>query len=400
MDETKYKLYGFFHKQAKRLLSRQKPFDKPTNTLSKLEKGCTENEAVRLWNKFVENSLITKSSSFRGTHYAGFIEERNEWCLPGWIWTNAAIVKHYCELGMPDIAKKLAYELTKYQQKCGGWIVRNDYDSKGEIPMLAPNDSAYIAQNAFIVLFEITGEQEYLDIAMRCADWIIETARPDGLVYTGYNMRDGKWEKGAVIVDTGFTAGLFAKLVELTNEKRYQNFLDKFVDRYVELFYIGKKKGFCTSIGEQNQKQGGMFARGQAWALEGLIPAYNVLKKDNIKHIIDNTIETLLGQQLQNGGWSYNLTRQLMGEDCKGVPVIAKDIIDWYAVTGDSRIICSARKALDWCFRHTARDGEAIGGIFSYNVEGSIVKNLYTSCAFVYASIYAIELKKLLEQCE
>jgi rhamnogalacturonyl hydrolase YesR len=306
----------------------------------------------------------------------------------------------YC--GTKQVAKaiELAEKLEQYQQSNGGWVVRNDYDTKGAIPMLAPNDSAYIANNAFITLYEMTKDDHYLYIAKQCADWIIETARPDGLVYTGYNMRDGMWVENVVIVDTGFTAGLFAKLVNITGEKRYKQFLDRFVKRYIELFYMEDKKGFCTSIGRQNQHRGGMFARGQAWALEGLIPAYMVLKDGATKKVIDETVENLLSEQLKSGGWPYNLTRKMMGEDCKAVSVIAKDLIDWYAVSGDERIVKSARKALEWCCKHTCVEGEAAGGIFSYSIEGGIVKDLYTSCAFVYASAYAIELKIQLDRCE
>ena len=89
-----------------------------------------------------------------------------------------------------------------------------------------------------------------------------------------------------------------------------------------------------------------------------------------------------------------------MGEDCKAVSVIAKDMMDWYAYTKNKRILKSAKRALEWCCKHSAVDGDAKGGIFSYCVEGGIVKNLYTSCAFVYASAYAIELQKQIENAE
>lgn len=77
--------------------------------------------------------------------YAGYIAECNEWCLPSWIWTNAATIRMYCTTNNLLEAKALADRLAEKQQDCGGWIVRNDYDKHGAIPMLAPNDSAYIA---------------------------------------------------------------------------------------------------------------------------------------------------------------------------------------------------------------------------------------------------------------
>jgi len=43
-----------------------------------------------------------------------------------------------------------------------------------------------------------------LEVARKCADWIFETARPDGMVWSGYDMKHKKWIKKHNIVDTGF----------------------------------------------------------------------------------------------------------------------------------------------------------------------------------------------------
>lgn len=397
MSELKYRLYGFVHHAAKSLLG-SATLTAASNILqsSCVKIGVKQEEAYSLWRVFIEKSVI-QSDEFKGSHYAGYISESKEWCLPSWIWTNAATVKMYCVTKQLDRALQLAETLAVRQQDCGGWIVRNDYDSKGAIPMLAPNDSAYIANNAFLTLYENTKDVRYLNIARKCADWIIETARPDRMVHVGYNMRDLKWEKKHIIVDVGFTGGLFARMYEFTCEEKYLDFLNGFIDRYIKLFFLPLSHGFCTSIDKNNHPQGGMFGRGQAWALEGLIPAYQILHDGRIKQVIEETIDNLLSKQLKNGGWAYNLTKPLMGEDCKAVSVIAKDLMEWYQVTKDERIRKSAEKAFEWCCKHTAVEGEATGGIFSFCMEGAIVRKLYSSCAFVYASAYAIELNEMLK---
>lgn len=398
MSELKYRLYCFIHHTVKKILGRSNQSVGNILSSTSVKIGANAEDASTLWNSFIQSAEIPYGLEHAGTIYAGYIGESQEWCLPSWIWTNAATVRAYCANSSIEKAKALADKLADQQQECGGWIVRNDYDRQGAIPMLAPNDSAYIANNAFVELYLATKEQKYLDIARRCADWIIETARPDGIVYTGYNLRDEKWDKSCVIVDTGFTGGLFSRLYEITHGEKYLNFLKRFVDRYIELFYNPSAYGFCTSIDKNNHQQGGMFGRGQAWALEGLIPTYKVLKDEKIKMVIDATIDNLIKVQCKNGGWAYNLTKPLMGEDCKAVSVIAKDMMEWYAFTKDERIRQSAEKALDWCRKHTALEGEAKGGIFSFCMEGAIVQNLYTSCAFVYASAYAIELDQMLKK--
>ena len=397
MKELKYRLYCLLHHIAKKMVGKSSLTAGKILRFSSLRKGVKLENAVETWNIFIEKSL-QDSGKYCGLLHAGFIAENKEWCLPSWIWTNSATVRELCFMGKQEQAKTLADKLAAYQQECGGWTVRNDYDKKGAIPMLAPNDSAYIANNCFLSIYEKTKDGRYIDIARKCADWIIETVRPDGMVYVGYNMRDKKWEKNCVIVDVGFTAGLFARLVEFTNEEKYLKFLKSFISRYIELFYIPNKHAFCTSIDRNNHQQGGMFVRGQAWALEGMIPSYRVLKDERIKKVIDDTISNLIYKQHKNGGWAYNFSKPLLGEDCKAVSVIAKNMMDWYNVTHDDRIHLSAQKALDWCCTHTAIEGEAPGGIFSFCMEGAIVQNLYSSCAFVYSSAYAIELHQLLKR--
>lgn len=393
-----YRIYGLIHHIAKKIFTRSKVYDGWYGPVI-IKKGSDVCCCAQMWHSFVNQSVVS-GSDFGGFHYAGYIIERHKWCLPSWIWTNASIVRMLCDNDEIDSAIELGGKLAKRQQDCGGWIVRNDYDDKGAIPVLAPNDSAYIANNAFISLFYKTKDMKWLSIARKCADWIIETARPDSLVYTGYNVRDAKWVTENVIVDTGFTGALFSNLYLITKEEKYRVFLEKFIKRYIDLFYIPEKNGFCTSIGRNNEQLGGMFARGQAWALEGLIPAFQVLKDDNLREVIDKTISTLLINQCKNGGWPYNLTRKMMGEDCKAVSVIAKDMMDWYLITKDEQILNSAHKALNWCCKHTSLENDSKGGIFSYSTEGAIVKDYYTSCAFVYASVYAIELLKQLDNAK
>ena len=354
-----------------------------------------------LWREFIDGASIPEGFRNAGLKYAGYIASgRNSWCLPSWIWTNAAIVRYLCAVGHIDQARCVGDKLLSQQENDGGWVVRSDYTSSAEVPVIAPNDSAYIANNACLELYEKTQQIKYLEAAERCADWIIETARPDGLVWTGLNRNSGEWLKSHTIVDTGFTAGLFAKLFLLKNEARYKDFLERFAHQFVDLFFDPQKDGFATSIDRKNRKVGGRFARGQAWALEGLIPTFKALRSEWLRNIIEANLESLLRHQLPNGAWPYNLDRPYYGEDCKGVPVIAKAMLDWNVVNGDQGLAEPAQRAIDWCKAHTALSGQARGGIFSFNLEGAVVHNLYTKTAFVYSSAYALECLGILHSYE
>lgn len=365
----------------------------------KIKFGVKEKESTKEWLEFLEKSQIPFGYKNGGLHYAGYILEEKEWCLPSWIWTNAAIVRMYCSKKRIDDARKIADIILTLQEKSGGWIVRNDYNNLGAIPVLAPNDSAYIANNCCLAMYQVTNEEKYLFAAQKCADWIMKSVRHDGMVYVGFDIEKKEWLKNYNIVDVGFTAGLFSNLYLITKEIVYYNFLEKFIKAYIKLFYLQDMCGFATSINASDMPQGGMFGRGQAWALEGLIPAYVVMKDENIKKIIDDTIDMIIKNQTYTGGWPYNFSRKLMGIDCKATSVIAYSLMQWFELNPDKiRLKEVAQKAYKWCVKHTARNGVCQGGIFSYTVEGAIVHHLYTNTAFVYGSTYAIELEDCLKK--
>ena len=358
-------------------------------------------EAASLWPRFIDASVIPEGYRNAGLHYAGYIKEYQEWCLPSWIWTNAAMVRYFCSSGKVNKAKELGDLLISQQQECGGWIVRNDYSRRGISPQLAPNDSCYIALNCCLILYEATKEKKYLDSAIKCAEWTAKTSRYDGLVWFAFDMKKNEWIKNKNIVDIGFTAGLFARLYEITRNDHYRFYLQRFIKSYIHVFYMFDQKCFSTTVDNQNRQFGGAFGRGQGWALEGLIPAYRVLKQKNIRKVITDTIETILRLQLNNGGWSYNLLNPMMGEDCKAVPIIAKCLLDWYKIDNrDIRLVKAAKKAMIWCAKHTATSSSLAGGIFSYTIEGAVVHHMYTNTAFVYASSYALEVMDTLKQIE
>jgi rhamnogalacturonyl hydrolase YesR len=362
-----------------------------------LYKGLSLDQAAKKWQQFIESSKIPEGYKYAGLSYGGYIAEYKSWCLPSWIWTNAAIVRYYVSSNQLSKAKDLGSILLQQQFENGSWLVRYDYSKKGTLRIVAPNDAAYIANNAMLELYLATNEKGYLDSAEWCADWIMCTAKKDGLVWFGMESDSGKWINDRNIVDIGFTAGLFARLYEITGGKKYYQFLERFINKYIEVFYDAKKNMFCTTIDKDGNQLGGYFARGQAWALEGLIPAYRVLKSDGLLRIVNQTVDSLLANQDKSGAWPYNLSRKWMGLDCKGTPVIAYDLSIWDKYTDKGRIQESISKALNWCAANTSKTRGSEGGIFSFSYEGAVVHHLNTETAFVYGASHALEALHKLE---
>ena len=356
--------------------------------------GVCQDDAPLVWMGFVDRSAIPEGYSYSGLHYGGYIHGRETgWCLPSWIWTNAAIVRFLTSIDLKR-AMKIGQKLLDLQLEEGGWFVRFDYSESGAIPVLAPNDSAYIANHAMLQLYAATEDVKWLNSAEKCADWIIASARQDAMVWTGYNLEKNIWDKDKIIVDVGFTLGFFVKLYEQTQKTEYRNFAERFARTFIKLFYNPREQLFATSLDKYDRQQGGYFARGQAWALEGLMPFFKLTQDLQVRRVIEAVAERLVQLQKPAGGWSYNFSKPFLGVDCKGTPVLAKALCDYNSLGIHKVPKSCVEKALQWCLKNTSSLGESKGGIFRYSMEGAIVHSLYSETALVYSSIYALEVLK------
>lgn len=345
-----------------------------------------------LWIRGIESAKVPEGWKNSGYYLVSYIKENKKWALSSWIWTSSAIARCYCAIGKIENAKDIADAFLRDQLTCGGWIVRYGHLDGKFIRIVAPNDSAFIARNALINVYKVTKEQQYLDGATRCADWIISECHNDGALFFALDFDRNFWIKDRNIVDIGFTAALFADLYEITANEKYLSFLKLFIKSYIDTFY-DKSTGFFNSYVRGEKRLGGYFSRGQAWALEGLIPAYKILRDNDIKNIIDRLISNIISHQIGNGGWPCNFQwkRYLMGEDCKGIGCLAKALLDWteYSKKKNEKIIFAVKRALSWCIDHT---DPSSGYILSFNMDGAIEHNKNASASMLYANAYCIEI--------
>lgn len=353
----------------------------------------------QILNYFIDQAKIPNHWRNTGLYHAGYSLERQHYVLPSWIWTNGKIVEHLAVSGQTAAALDLAGRLLDLQLPSGGWIVR--YDLKdlraGVTPVIAPNDSAHCADHGLLTAYGINGDARYLAAAKKCANWIMTEGHDDGLINHGYDSLKGRWDNDFNIVDIGFSAGLFCSLYKITGNSNYLDFAGKFLTRYVAAFYRGNGI-FATSLKNGCKIGKGVFARGHAWALEGLIPYYELTHDAAIGEVIDDTVIFLLQSQQRGGGWLYNLRSGpaggFSGYDNKGTPVIAASLSRWKVSRPEmATVINSAvEKSIDWCLKHTKKTAPGIGGIFSCNMEGAVVHSPNTQVAFVYSNCYLLAL--------
>lgn len=355
----------------------------------------------RLLEYFVEQSKIPSPWRYSGLYHAGYSLDRQHYILPSWIWTNGKVVAHLVASGQTGAALDLAARLLELQLPSGGWIVR--YDLKdlraGVSPVIAPNDSAHCADHGLLTAYEVSGDARYLAAAEKCANWIMTEGHDDGLILHGYNSTKERWDTDFNIVDIGFSAGLFCSLYRLTGNRDYLDFAEKFLSRYVAVFYRGNGV-FATTLINQIPYGKGIFARGHAWALEGMIPFYELTHDATIGKVIDETVTFLLQSQQRCGGWLYNLRSGpigwFSGYDNKGIPVIAASLARWKESRPEraKEIDVAVLSSVDWCIRHTRTDAPGKGGIFSCNLEGAVVHSPNTQVGFIYSNCYLLALMR------
>ncbi|MHB0929478.1 MAG: hypothetical protein ACYC3W_11370 [Candidatus Nanopelagicales bacterium] len=375
-------------------------FTKPKISNGQHKVGEPE-DARLLATSFMLSSLNSDDeSNYRGLFFGCYDLTNSCYRLPTWVWPSAIVAKSLMTVSESNnTAQSTANTLLRFQMKegpnTGAFAVRMDvsnYMSRGSSHWLAPNDSAYIAAKIMAPMFRLTGEPVYLKSALEVGKWIrSEGYSSRGYLRHGYDIFTGKWEEGYHIVDMGFTGELFEELYTVTGDSIWKSELRRFLEQFLDLFDSGKGyllTGIRTA-GRPRRKFA--FSRGQGWALEGLLAGWRILGEERIRSTINRVCELLVQRQLSSGAWAYDLVRPTTGEDNKGTPVIAYQLLRAYKEMQFSHQLRDAAvRAIAWCERNQYRgpDSQARGGIVAVNEEGAITGATNIRTAFPYASAY------------
>jgi len=362
---------------------------------------------------FILRSLNTASgSAFKGTFYACYDLTHHTYRLNSWVWCSAVAVRALLtqrsrtgDESLYEIAVQVGEALRKRQlttgPNAGAVEVRWDLDrsrarSYGIVRWLAPNDTAFIAAEAFLPLYEATGDPGYLQAARRVAAWIRDQGtHQSGRLRVGCDATTGKWDDSWLYVDSMFVAGLFAGLAAVDPDGGWSAVLQSTLDDAVRRFSLPNGL-FAKTWRSRGERDTAKWARGQAWALLGLLDAYGAVPR---KRWLDRAIQcanALLDAQNSNGSWYYIMDDPSSGECAKATPILAYSMARLFKATGSSDYWQAARRALRWCQTqiYDGADPYARGGVTSHTTEGCIVGARDVNCAFLYSAAYY-----LLAQC-
>ncbi|WP_158307638.1 glycoside hydrolase family 88 protein [Haloarcula hispanica] len=342
-----------------------------------------------------------KGSQFQDTFHGCYDYHSNRYMLSSWIWCSGlairALVSEWDRTSRSAYRKsaiRCGKKLLQLQHDNGAFTVRWDFPRNSPTGIQkweAPNDSAFIAANGLLPLYRVTGESRYLDGAKDVAAWILdEGMRSNGQLGIG---RSNEWDFSWLYVDAGFTTDLFYRLYEIDGEERWRDACERFVKWFVDNLYDGNgsfKKTWYAD-GEDDRSS---YTRGQGWALDGLISAYQLLHNDQLRDIIEEVAMWVVDRQCDNGSWLYATDNSHNGEDNKATPLLAYELLRAEKVLDDATFLPTVRTAIQWCedAQHYSDRG-GYGGIRAWNIEGTIVGNRNTTTAFLYGNAYYILAK-------
>lgn len=364
---------------------------------------------------FLRSAISAPGTRFRGTAPGCYDLDNQCYRLWSWIWTNGAVIAGLLEpaaSGQPHdlgLATALGERLLSFQIRegthAGAFPVRWDLDvgtEDGIADWLAPNDSAFLASNGLVRLYDLTGRSDFRDAALATARWVVEEGmEDDGRLRLGFRRDAGEWVRDWLYVDAGFTASLLRDAFRLTGETRWVVALNAFLSWYVERLFDRRRGAFVVSVVDDCRRPvRRLFARGQGWGLDGLLAGWEATGENAYLEIGRRVGDTLLRYQSRSGAWPYDLRRPWTGACNKGTPILAYHLLRLGSALEEPRYLDGAERALDWCCGAQVRPGPrapraAWGGIAGSNEEGAISGVRWVRTVFPYASAYYLMARAL-----
>jgi hypothetical protein len=363
-------------------------------------------------------AFILRSIARPGSKYGGLVPgcfdcDQKMFRLHSWIWTNGAIIAALLEsLDQGEAAAQRAVDvgrrLLTYQVSHGSnrgafpvrWDIAED-SPVGVADWYAPNDAAFMASYGFVRLFKAGAGDEFFVAANSVGEWILrEALKKDGRLSVGYRADIERWDWGWLYVDAGFTLTLFRDLYAITKEDRWRAAAVAFANWFVARFWHAGGRYFAKTVVRNCRKQvRRWFSRGQAWAIDGMIAAWEASGDDRFLNIASECAVALMHKQTASGAWHYLANEPQSGLCNKGTPVIGYNLARLGNITDNSTMRVAAARAATWCVEAADRSESIVrGAIVARNQEGAFANGLYAATAFPYASAFYLMLRRELNR--
>jgi len=193
-----------------------------------------------------------------------------------------------------------------------------------------------------IRLYEITGQDKYLESAKLAGDWLITMQREDGVVKPYTRYLDGKWLLGKKesLLYNGQTLSALSKLYNATKIQKYYIAAEKIAKHFAQKY---EDAGRQYVVGEYRTKN----PISNSWIVMSLMDFYKVSHDDYYKDIVFELSSQIISHQMKDGkidgaystsgnGWisevmtdTYRLCLDEKRSDCEKYKETVVGVIGW-----------------------------------------------------------------------
>ncbi len=172
-----------------------------------------------------------------------------------------------------------------------------DYYSKDSDRFVANMNSVTI--ESLIKLYELTGESQYRDIALRTGEWLLTQSITSEEELVNGAISYAQTHKGRVInVYTALALYGVDDLYKLTGDQRYKEFMIKAIEQIMRFTTDNK---FCHAYYDNIKKEKPYFLAGSGIILNSILNINNLFDK---KYHYEDYLDVILKHQLEIGGIS------------------------------------------------------------------------------------------------
>ncbi|MCB1120793.1 MAG: glycoside hydrolase family 88 protein [Verrucomicrobiae bacterium] len=266
-------------------------------------------------------------------------------------------------------------------------------------------DSLFLAGWAWLPLYERFGEKRYLDLTRQLVLASDEVMDGFEVIPHSYYVDSRDWTP-QTIDECGFGMEGYAEAYRTTRDPLFRTVGQRFLKQHIDLFEQpngGWARRYNRLTGEFTYKTS--HARGQGWAMEGLLAAYRLMSTaknlERCRNMADNFVE----HQREGGYWTFEYDQPVSeaGISEKGTALWSWLLYQTYNYTKDAKYLDSARKALNWCLenRYAGPDEEARGSIIGTTNQSAVfyrpwfqVSCSYTTAFFGLALLEELKLQE------
>jgi uncharacterized protein YyaL (SSP411 family) len=270
-------------------------------------------------------------------------------------------------------------------------------------PAITAADLLFLAGWAWAPLYEITGNEEYLEESIFACALTGQLMNKFPIIPHSYVPTAGEWFDFA-LCETGFGMEGFSETFRVTGESRFQDLGRRFIKQHLDAFQRDDglwDSTFTLATGKIGK--GGHHTRGMGWAMEGLLASHRMDPEGPYLELAERMAAQLLTGQRPEGYWTFyfNRPKEEVGTTQKGTAIWSYLLYRLHAHTGREEYLSAARKALLWCLdqQYFGEDAEAWGSIPDSNPQSGVgyrkwfnMSCLYTSGFFGLALVEELRL--------